>query len=755
MECNKDEAVRAKEISEKKFLAKDIAGAKKFALKAQNLYPDLEGMSNMLATLDVYISAENKICGEADWYGILGVNPLADEQTIRKQYRKLALILHPDKNKSIGADGAFKLISEAWSFLSDKTKRLTYDQKRKAKVFQQKVQPPSGGSSAPPQPRSNGVFNFSKSTTSKAPKCNTTKQGGPSASASHKRKPATAPSHKGQQANVPSSSHKVNPTSFWTLCHRCMMQYEYLRMYLNRNLLCPNCHEPFLAIETNPPALNGSRVPTEWKYSAQQQNTNHQRESKNSASPNATSKGSNGPDSSSQTTNVQWGPFTKPTGAASAAQAANMVKQTYNKVKREREEAQAAIKREDALRRKNNAFGKSGSALSYGNSNASKRPRSMEDLGGGEDTMNQMGMGTGAISSNLSGLKEANVEKGRVSASKRSGVSDQSKNQDLLMEKARVVIRKKLNEWTSATEKEKDNASVNGVATEESIPGSSGKDPIQPISIDVPDSDFHDFDKDRTESCLGENQVWAAYDDDDGMPRFYAMIHNVISLDPFKMRISWLNSRTNSELGQVNWIDSGFSKTCGDFRIGKREISNSLNSFSHQVGWSKSALGAIQIYPRKGDVWALYKNWSSEWNELTEDEVIHKYEIVEVIEDYDEELGAAVTPLVKVAGFKTVFDQHLDLKQTRRIPREEMFRFSHHIPSYLLTGQEAPNAPKGCLELDPASTPFEFLQVIKKAAGTVENEEKLLNEENILNGVGEVNKQGRGESSSKDGKEIL
>ncbi|PQQ02778.1 uncharacterized protein Pyn_41251 [Prunus yedoensis var. nudiflora] len=87
--------------------------------------------------------------------------------------------------------------------------------------------------------------------------------------------------------------------------------------------------------------------------------------------------------------------------------------------------------------------------------------------------------------------------------------------------------------------------------------------------------------------------------------------------------------------------------------------------------------------------------------------------MVEVVEDYNEDLGVLVAPLVKVAGFKTVFHRHLDPEEARRIPREEMFRFSHHVPSYLLTGHEAPNAPKGCRELDPAATPSELLEVTK------------------------------------------
>ncbi|KVI06191.1 uncharacterized protein LOC112510387 [Cynara cardunculus var. scolymus] len=37
--------------------------------------------------------------------------------------------------------------------------------------------------------------------------------------------------------------------------------------------------------------------------------------------------------------------------------------------------------------------------------------------------------------------------------------------------------------------------------------------------MSIPDSDFHDFDDDKTEKAFGENQMWAAYnDDDDGLP---------------------------------------------------------------------------------------------------------------------------------------------------------------------------------------------------------------------------------------------
>ncbi|PWA90208.1 DnaJ domain-containing protein [Artemisia annua] len=139
MECNREEAIKAKTIAEKKFADKDFAGAKKFTLKAQALYPELNGISQMLITLDVYISYEKKVNGESDWYGILDANPFDDDETIRKQYRKLALMLHPDKNKSVGADDAFKILSEAWTLLSDKVKRFAYDLRRNLSALQQNV----------------------------------------------------------------------------------------------------------------------------------------------------------------------------------------------------------------------------------------------------------------------------------------------------------------------------------------------------------------------------------------------------------------------------------------------------------------------------------------------------------------------------------------------------------------------------------------------------------------------------------------
>ncbi|KAI5702899.1 hypothetical protein M8J75_005404 [Diaphorina citri] len=166
MESNKDEAERCIEIAEGYLNAGNNEKAEKFLLKAEKLYSTkkakdiLESLVRLKAkgstknadneqprrranastsdrgqseksTTKEYTPAQleevKRINKCKDYYEILGVTKESTDSDIKKAYKKLALKLHPDKNKAPGANEAFKAIGKAVTVLTDTEKRKTYD----------------------------------------------------------------------------------------------------------------------------------------------------------------------------------------------------------------------------------------------------------------------------------------------------------------------------------------------------------------------------------------------------------------------------------------------------------------------------------------------------------------------------------------------------------------------------------------------------------------------------------------------------
>jgi curved DNA-binding protein CbpA len=63
-----------------------------------------------------------------DLYAILEVQRTASTRQIRSAYRRLARAYHPDRNSGDDAAQHFKAVAEAYSVLSDSSRRAAYDQ---------------------------------------------------------------------------------------------------------------------------------------------------------------------------------------------------------------------------------------------------------------------------------------------------------------------------------------------------------------------------------------------------------------------------------------------------------------------------------------------------------------------------------------------------------------------------------------------------------------------------------------------------
>ncbi|XP_061356920.1 uncharacterized protein LOC133301309 [Gastrolobium bilobum] len=695
MEAYKEEALKAIEIAEKRFAQRDFAGAKSYALKAKKLYPGLEGISQMVTTFDVYIASEVTCNGEPDYYSILGLKPSADKDAVKKKYKKMAVLLHPDKNKCVGADGAFNLVSEAWTWLSDSSLRSSYDLKRNAQLAA-------------------GINQMDLSSVH-----------------------ATGYS---QCSNFSTSGDKH--ATFWTICTSCKVQYEYQRKYANKKLSCKNCRCTFIAVETGAAPANGSFPYCPWSYVPGNGYGSHSFDGVTYVPTSAayfTGNGVTGYHSGHgyeyvPNVSYQWSSAGFANENGSTTLSADSVSQANGNAKRGRPKVKSGVDRKHHM---TETVVNMNSDVSFpGNEPQEVKPSKPEKkrkvVGPSLKNGHEEKGSKCASESTLANGNESVGHGQRLNCTsevqtKQYSMAPAFDARKLLIEKARTEIRKKLEEMKLASEtsaaaaaavneREKSKAEVGQVKRDtcrKTVLNVSGHQlehrKTGPVSITVPDPDFHDFDKDRSEECFRPKQIWALYDEDDGMPRLYCLIREVISVNPFKLHISYLSSKTDSEFGSVNWLDSGFTKSCGNFRALNSDVVDQVNIFSHVLIRAKAGRGGcVRLYPRSGDIWAVYRNWSTDWNRSTPDEVRHQYEMVEVLDDYSEELGVCVSPLIKLAGFKTVYKRNTDRNAIRWIPRREMLCFSHQVPSWLLKG-EAENLPEKCWDLDPAATPDELL----------------------------------------------
>ncbi|XP_051132191.1 uncharacterized protein LOC127252169 [Andrographis paniculata] len=720
MECNKDEAIRARSIAQRKMEENEFEAARKFVLKAQNLYPGLDSIGQLLSICDVQCSAKIRLGSEKDWYGVLQVEKLADESKIKKQYRRLALSLHPDKNRFPGAEGAFKLICEANSMLSDPSKKSIYDNRIRFLVKSGSVNSASQRTNSAQNNVSDGFRNQNQN----------------------------------QAAAQPASS--VKQEIFWTCCPYCGIKYQYLREYIRRSLRCQKCLRIFIGYEAGvkcasmDPNLGQSGASSE-KVASNMSNaktciqndegpsashlgsggTTNQKTVK--ATPgNRTGGGSEGTQASnSHKVNVDM--KTKETdnakscrakqGGASSSDAIKKEKaDVKNKRKRSREVVEESSESSDSLSESEvyapmkhkfcdgaiKTRSKSSQAQSPRRSSRKKQQVAYNEM----DEDGLANLMTAQASQKSQGKAQADACKKHDIQNSSSNDAELAKSKQMgnvhskessQKRDADCVKECKANEEPNV---KSETAAHTLEANTDFDKDSSPRNDMDAVSY-CPDPEFSDFDKVRDEKHFSANQFWACYDTLDGMPRFYAKVKKVCK-NPFCLTITWLEA-VPIHKAFVDWVVNELPASCGTFKFGETESTSARLSFSHQVRCEKGLRkGSYVIYPREGEVWAMFKDWNINWSSDPDNHKEEfKYEVVEVISNFVEGEGIKVCYLDKVDGFVSLFDRGGQSEDNSVvIGPDELYKFSHPIPCSKMTGTEREGVPIGSFELDPAALPM-------------------------------------------------
>ncbi|WOL02776.1 hypothetical protein Cni_G11495 [Canna indica] len=192
---------------------RDLIGCKRFAERAMEADPLLDGVDQVIAISDVLLAGRRRINNHVDWYGVLQLPPPSptdpgDPAAIKRQYRRLALLVNPDRTSVSGADSAYRLVSDAYAVLSDPTKKSLFD----AELH---IANSTAGATATAAPIS---------------------------------------------SSKPFHHSATTGNSFWTVCPSCCHVHQYSREYVNRALRCPNCCRAFQAAElpAPPPVVPGT-----------------------------------------------------------------------------------------------------------------------------------------------------------------------------------------------------------------------------------------------------------------------------------------------------------------------------------------------------------------------------------------------------------------------------------------------------------------------------------------------------------------
>ncbi|KQK04363.1 uncharacterized protein LOC100842436 [Brachypodium distachyon] len=803
MECNREEASKAREIALKKLENKDYAGAKRIALKAQRIFPELENLSKLLTVCEVHCAAEAKMNDLLDYYGILQVEVTADETTIKKQYRKLAFSLHPDKNNFPGAHAAFVLVAEAHSTLSDQIKRPAYDIKwrvasriatKQATEPKQGTQPKQGMPKQGTKPKQAAVPKQAAIPKQATEPKQTTEP--------MKKTDASRSSVAGCGPSIPSTTAGQ---AIWTICIYCRTKYQYYSDVLNHRIRCQNCSKYFVAFklkEQDVPyvftsnatygvgeqsgihsqqdfstnfssGLNSNAKP--WAHGARndehmksanaggEEKVNHAEAGgkggvehstgnlSQSSKPCANGKagGRMASDPADPDLSDRQNPCSR--GVDTSAEPGTAGNPNGQKSARRKASHDANIRDSPSQKRRTikDCFSNADSSCKKmfdGNMPPADVKTSEPHVC---STAHHQEKGStaniGKTSETHVSSKAHHQEKGslaNVGKTTEPHVSSKAHHQE---KGSTANVGKTSEPRVSRKAHHPEKGSIANVGNQENIKNAAAaKKPCNSVELSYPDPEFFDFEKCRDVNLFAVDQIWALYDDRDGMPRYYARIRRLDATN-FKVQFTWLEHNAMNE-EEDKWTDEELPVACGNFILGKTEVSTDVQIFSHIVPWVKGKKrSTYEIYPGKGEAWAIYKGWSMQWSSDADNHKTYEYDLVEILSDFTMEAGVSVAPLVKIKGFVSLFAEG---KPSFVIPSSELLRFSHNIPFYRTKGNEKVGVAGGFLELDTVSLPSNLDTVFPSV--TLDTCTPI---DNTMNS-GFINTSGQKENKKSGGKRI-
>ncbi|KAJ4974241.1 hypothetical protein NE237_007415 [Protea cynaroides] len=223
---------------------------------------------------------------------------------------------------------------------------------------------------------------------------------------------------------------------------------------------------------------------------------------------------------------------------------------------------------------------------------------------------------------------------------------------------------------------------------------------------------FYDFENNKKAEVFEIGQIWAAqyqaY-----VPHHHAQINTNLKSE---MNVTWLKP-VPVTADERRWCEAGLSVACGSFYLDPDMSEKRVTCpflFSHLCSWTHGITEEqFEIYPKKGEVWAIYKDWDlTEWSLNPKIAEGCRFEIVELLTDYSKYVGAHVACLIKIDRFRSVYQRCTNEGNQISfcITPDNLYIFSHNIPMFRFMGGEMQGVMAGMLELDPLALPDKAAQ---------------------------------------------